>query len=93
MKIVHHFANGCFDWLISEDKRLILGEKDFLYCLGNTKDLHLPIRDSFVLGQFANASKDPSVPGQLFGTSFVIFDDIKHRLEQILRTDIPLSEL
>ena len=43
MKIVHHLANGHFDWSISETGALILREKQFLYCLGNTKDLHLSI--------------------------------------------------
>ena len=35
MKIVHHHANGCFDWLTSEHQ--------FLYCLRNTKGLRLSI--------------------------------------------------
>ena len=44
MKIVHHHANGCFGWLITEHyKALILGENQFLHCLGNTKDLRLSI--------------------------------------------------
>ena len=39
MKIVHHHANGSFDWLTSE--HLILREKQFLFRLGNTKDSRL----------------------------------------------------
>ena len=37
LKIVHHHANGCFDWLTCGPRALILREKQFLYCLGKTK--------------------------------------------------------
>ena len=40
MIIMHHYANGCFDWLISGQHQ-ILQEKQFLFCLGNTKNLSL----------------------------------------------------
>ena len=44
MKIVHHYANRCFDWLISGLESVNpWGEPIFLYCLGNTKDLRLSI--------------------------------------------------
>ena len=44
MKIVHHHANGRFDWLISGHQSINPSEKYFLYyLLANTKDLRLSI--------------------------------------------------
>ena len=43
MKIVNHHANARFDWLISGTRALILQEKQFPYCLGNTQDLRVSI--------------------------------------------------
>ena len=37
MKLVHHYANGCFGWLISGSRALTLREKQFLYRVGNTR--------------------------------------------------------
>ena len=49
MKIVHHYASGCFDWLISE---LILEEKQFVYCLENTQLYVCPSCDRTYYRQF-----------------------------------------
>ena len=44
MKIVRHHANGRFDWLISGHQGVNpSSEKEFLYCLANTKYLRLSI--------------------------------------------------
>ena len=43
MNIMHHHANGWFDWLISEHWSVNPWKKKFLYCLGNTKDSRLSI--------------------------------------------------
>ena len=43
MRIVHHHANGRFDWLISGHQSVNPSREEFLYCLANIKDLGLSI--------------------------------------------------
>ena len=43
MKIMHYYANSCFDWLISGHQSVNPSSFEFLYCLANTKDLRLSI--------------------------------------------------
>ena len=43
MKTVHHYANCCFNWLISGKQSVNPSRKEFLHCLGNTKDFRLSI--------------------------------------------------
>ena len=45
MKIVHHHANGRFDWLISGHQSIIASREVIsILSSGNTKDLRLSIR-------------------------------------------------
>ena len=43
IKIMHHHANGRFDWLISGHQGVDPSREVILYCLANTKDLRLSI--------------------------------------------------
>ena len=43
MKIVHHYAKGCFDWLIFEQKSVNTSREEISIVSGKNKDLRLPI--------------------------------------------------
>ena len=51
MKIVHHHANGCFDWLISGQQIGNRFREALSIISGNTKDLRLSILWEIIMNQ------------------------------------------